>query len=242
MGKEFQIQIPQDIVRGNLIDDRAFVVLAKLIQAYYSQARSERSLTFEINRKSFMFYCRLSDNKQLKASLKQLYESQLILNEITEFSRTAELTIALSEKVIPELNKGQMFVQLGSSVLHGTVIDAIKYKGIRILYHLMSYINYNKPNKDHCYASIKRMCSDMGMKESSFKNYIKKLEDLKFIRVKRHDFTQEYYDDKHGIEGALLQRWNNHYFIKYENIKKFAEESKGSITNKPFKIPRVKSS
>ncbi|PEJ32282.1 hypothetical protein CN689_14225 [Peribacillus butanolivorans] len=227
MVKEFKIQIPQDIVRNPDINSKSFVLLAKLIQQYNSQPEYTKSLTFTFKSYTkFMNFVDISNKNTFKKSLDDLIEKGLVTNEIKSLPRNGQLTITLCSDVIPELNKGQMFTQLESGVLNMSVIEEIGHVGVRILYYIKSWINYQKVGKDHCYASVERMAKDINLAEKTFIKYIKILEELKFIKVKRFDIRNENFKvDKNGNESLLLDRWNNHYFIKHDNIKKFNDKS-----------------
>lgn len=226
MGKDFKIQVPQSIVRNKDISDREFVLLAKLIQAYYTQPGNNKELTFTIDHKQIMHFTNLPNRKKFVECLKGLHQHGLIINEIKSLPKKNGLEITLSQIVIPELNKDkkQMFVQLESYVLHRNIIEKVGHTGVRILYYIMSFINYKQTGKDHCYASIIGMAEELGITEKTFIKYIKILEQIKFIRVKRHPAKPFYKDDKHGNEKLLFERLNNEYYIKHDNFKKYIEK------------------
>ncbi|MFU2014771.1 helix-turn-helix domain-containing protein [Peribacillus butanolivorans] len=226
MAKEFNIQVPQSIVRSSEISDKDFVLLTKLIQNYQSQSGDIKKLTFTIiSYKKLMNFINIVDRRTFVACMKSLYKNKLITDEITSLPRNGKLTISLSQTVIPDLNKGQMFTQLEYGVMSMSVIEKVGHTGVRLLYYLMSWINYEQRGKDHCYASVERMAKDIGVTEKTFIKYINILEKAKFIKVVRHDNYSDCRDDKNGNENLLLDRWNNHYFIKHDNIKKFIESS-----------------
>jgi hypothetical protein len=226
LSNDFKIQIPQSIVRSNKISDKEFVVLTKLIQYYKSQPGDDKSLTFTIiSYKKLMNYVNITDQRTFTTCLKGLYKNNYINNEIKRLPRNGQLTISLSPNVIPELAEEKLFTQLESWVINMSVIEKVGHTGVRMLYYLMSWINYTQRGKDHCYASVERMAKDIGVSEKTFIKYTGILEDVKFIKVVRHDINLENQVDKNGNENLLLDRWNNHYYIKLENIKKFTEKS-----------------
>jgi hypothetical protein len=226
MSNDFKIQIPQSIVRSNKISDKEFVLLAKLIQIYKSQPGDEKSLTFTIiSYKKLMNFVNITDQRTFTACLKGLSKNNYITNEINRLPRNGKLTISLSPNVIPELAEEKLFTQLESWVINMSVIEKVGHTGVRMLYYLMSWINYTQVGKDHCYASVERMAKDIGVSEKTFIKYTGILEHANFIKVVRHDINLENQVDKNGNENLLLDRWNNHYYIKLENIKKFTEKS-----------------
>lgn len=224
MGKDFKIQVPQSIVRDKNISDRSFVLLAKLIHAYYTQTENPKKLTFAIDHKQFMYFTNLPNRKKFVDCLKELYKHGLITNEITSLPKKNGLEITLSSMVIPELNKKQLFVQLESYATHRSIIEKVGHTGVRILYYIMSYINYKQVGKDKCYASVVLMSNDLGMTEKTFIKYIQILEKVKFIKVVRHPAKPCYKDDKYGREGLLFERLNNEYYIKHDNFKKYIDK------------------
>jgi DNA-binding transcriptional regulator YhcF (GntR family) len=224
MSNDFKIQIPQYIVRSNEINEKDFVLLAKLIQIYKMQSGEDKSLTFSIvSYKKLMNYIDMTDQRTFLRSLNNLYDNGLITEQVKRLPRNGQLTISLSKKVIPDLNPEQLFTQLESWVISMEVIEKVKHTGVRILYYIMSWINYST-NKDHCYASVERMAKDIGVSEKTFSKYIAILEKAKFIKVVRHDVTVEHKDNKYGVENLLLDRWNNHYYINHDKIKKHVEK------------------
>ncbi|MED3691282.1 hypothetical protein P4534_21180 [Peribacillus butanolivorans] len=222
MAKEFKIQIPQSIVRNPEINSKSFVLLAKLIQQYYKQRVDERNLTFTIKYyKKLMNFTDISDRRTFSDCLKVLNEKGLIESIIKPLPKNGELTVTLSSEVIPEFNKGQVFTQFEYWVLNMSVIEEVGHIGVRIMYYIMSWINYKKLGKDHCYASVIRMSKDLGIAEKTFISYTKRLEKLKFIKIVKFDSYTTVKDDKNGNENLSYDRWNNHYFIQQENIRKF---------------------
>lgn len=228
MGKDFKIQVPQTIVRNKDISDRAFVLLGKLIHGYYTQ-KGEKNLTFSIDHKYYMFITNLLNRKKFVECLKELYKHEIIENEIKSLPKKKGLSITLSSKVIPELNKKQIFVQLETYAIHRSIIEKVGHTGVRLLYYIMSWINYKMKDKDKCYASEERMAEDLGLTEKTIIKYIKILEKEKFIKVKRHPAKPILNEDKNGNQGMLFQRLNNEYKIKHDNFKKYIDKQTNLI-------------
>jgi hypothetical protein len=229
MGKDFKIQVPQYIVRniGITISDMSFVLLAKLIQVYYSQTKETKSLTFEFYHKTIMFYLNIGDNRTFKKYLYELYDAGLIVSEKVETLPTNEnITITLSKKVIPEFNKGEMFTQLEGFVLNNLIIKKINYSGVRLLYYIKSFINYKKIGKEKAYPSEIRMENDLNITRKTIIEHLKLLEEIKFIKIKRYPSKVESNFNEYDQEIYTLKRPNNEYTINLENIKKYIEKRK----------------
>lgn len=231
MGNDFKIQVPQYIVRneGLSITDKSFVLLAKLIQAYYSQNTKVKSLTFEIPHKLIMQYINISENRTFKDCLDELYKLGFLTDEISTLPRKGGLTVSISKSFIPEFNNGELFTQLESEVFHKSVVGKIGHSGVRILYYIKSFINYKQLGKDHAYPSVIRMSNDLNMTEKTVIKYIKILEKVKFIKVKRHDPITESVFNENDKEVLIFKRLNNEYSIKHENIVKYIEKSKSLV-------------
>lgn len=222
--EDFKIQIPQSIVRDKRISSRTFVVLGKLIQRYYMQPNDKKELTFSLDHKGLMYQTEISTTRILLGCLKEMHSFGVIENEINTIPRKNKLIVTISNKVVPELNDEQLFVQLENYVFHRSIIKEIGYVGIRILYYIRSYINYKTLGKDHSFVSLKKMANDLGISDTTLKKYIKKLEKNEFIKVERHKAKQIWKEDRYGIEGLLWERLNNNYYINHENFKRFVEE------------------
>lgn len=225
MANVFKVQIPQHIVRNSNISDRAFVLLAKLIQAYYQQPGDNKQLTFTINHKLIMEYTNLPNRKKFVDCLKELHKQGYITNEIGNLPKKKGLEITLSKNVIAEFNKGQYFVQLEHYAIHKIVIEAIGHTGVKILYYIMSYINLRNPKKDKCFASVETIISDLGISNKTLKRYIDKMEKIKFIKVTRHKAETGYTLDKNGNENLLFyDRRPNEYRIRRDKFKPYIDK------------------
>lgn len=227
MTNGFKIQILQDIVRNNsfTLSDKSFTLLAKLIQRYYSKS-GEKTLDVVIDHNAIMFHIDIMDKRTFKTCLNELYKCELIEYDIKTLPRKGDISITLSEKIIPELNRGSIFVQLESELLHRYIIQKIGHTGFRLLYYLKSYINYTKSGKDHCYASVLRITNDLKISKNTFIKYIETLEKIKFVKVKRFDVQVDMYYDDAGNEIHSFERFNNHYYIRHEKFKEYIGKQK----------------
>lgn len=226
--KVFKVQLPQSIVRDSVIKDKEFVLLARLIQAYYTTGTKD--LTFTVDYNAVKHHSFIDNQRKFKECLENLESKKVLTMKNKTLPRNGNLTITLSKEVIPELNEGMRFVQLESTVLNRAFIKRVGHTGIKILYHIMSYINYEKKGKDHCYASIERMSTDIGVSDKTFRKYLDVMEKERFIKVIRHGAEANYFIDKNGNEGLLYDRWNNHYYIRPEIIAEFVKQRRKEVS------------
>ncbi|ETI68133.1 hypothetical protein [Neobacillus vireti] len=220
----FKIQVPTEIVKNKEYSDKEFVLLAKLIQIYYRIPETQKSLTFGILHKDVMFYSGIKDNDTFKETLKGLYDKGAIKNKVETLPRKGGIEIILNEEVIPQMNKEGFFTQLSSEVLNKNIIDAVGHSGIRLLYFYKSYIN-SKTNKNHCYVAEETTAEILGMTKKTVIKYNKLLQKHKLLKIEKHESEHAYYTTKKGTESYLFTKYNNHYFIRYENIENFSEKS-----------------
>ncbi|MBT2723065.1 helix-turn-helix domain-containing protein [Bacillus sp. ISL-46] len=228
MAKDFKIQVPTEIVRSNSLSSGEFVLLLKLIDAYYGQ--TTKSLEISVDYKALMFYSAIKDQSTFKKRLEGLHKHGWVENEIGDLPRKGNLKIVLNKDVIPQLRdtKG-VFTQLPSNVMSRKVIETVGDTGVRLLYYFMSYINYKNIQKHKCYTSVETIAEHLGITEKTVIKHNKILEKLNFIKIEKHETETDTYITANGKEKYLFQKFNNHYFLKLDKIGEFCNKS-NSIT------------
>jgi len=222
--KEFQIQVPTSIVRNNGIGSGEFVLLAKLIDAYYG--RPERTFDLSIDYKALMFYLSIKDNNTFKKRLNNLHSIGYIIEPVDKLPRKGALIIKLNPEVVPELKKGQHFTQLPRNVTSKKVIDAVGDTGVRLLYYFKSYINTKQLYKDKCSAAIETIAEHLNIEPKTVIKYSKLLEKKKFIKITQHKVEHETeYHPVSGNEMYLFFRYNNQYYLRLDKIEEFCLKS-----------------
>lgn len=231
MVKEFKIQLPTQIVRSNKFTAGEFILLAKLIQAYYTQSGDGKSLTYNIDHKAFMHFLFFKDNKTFKNNLEGLYKKKIIENEIDKLPRKGGLEITLNKLVIPEFNKKRgYFTQLPYFVLNREVIEAVGHVGVRLLYYYKSYINAKDYTKQFCFVAESTTAEDLSITEKTVIKYNKLLAARKFVKIEKHELnTNNEYTTINGKDKLLFTKYNNHYILKMDNVEKFCEESRALL-------------
>lgn len=221
--KAFKIQIPTQIVRSNKFTASEFILLAKIIQAYYRQTGKEKSLTFKIDHKAFMFYLFFKDNNTFKKNITGLYEKKIIENEIKSLPRKGGLEITLNQLVIPEFNKKRgYFTELPYYVLNREIIEGVGHVGVRLLYYYKSYINAKDYSKQYCFVAESTAAEHLNITEKTVIKYNKFLKDRKFIKIEKHKLhNSDSYDENDKL---IFTKYNNHYYLKMDNIQNFCEE------------------
>ncbi|TCJ00967.1 hypothetical protein [Cytobacillus praedii] len=224
----FKIQIPTDIIRNDEINAMEFVLLAKLIQAYYLSSKQEE---FELHHKNLIFLLNIGDNNTFKKSYNKLVKQGYIVTPIDKLPRKGGINVKLNMNIIPELNKKLPFAQLNSSVLDKSVIDAIGYIGIRLIYYYQSYINRKDIAKNHCYASEETIAAHLGITKRTVIEYNKKLKKNKMVKITGHELMETgEYKRKKDKEVIVFNKYNNHYFVKEDRIIDFASKKQGLLT------------
>lgn len=210
--KQFKVQIPTNIVRSNVFSATEFVLIAKLIQAYYLQ--TNKSFIFEVDHKKLMYHMSIEKNDTLKKYLNSLYENKIILNKIDRLPRKSGMKIEMNENLI----NSDLFTQLDVSVISKKAIDKIGYVGIRLLYYYASYIDV-KTKKYYSHVGIETIQQELGLSNKTICEYNKKLEQAKLIKIDRNIIDHAYYNTSRG-ERLLFTKHNNHYFVRKDNIAK----------------------
>lgn len=215
MVDNFKIQIPNSIVRSGTFSPVEFVMIGNLIQAYYMQPGDNKQYIFEIDHSNFMHYSKVKKNETFKKYLSNLHNNGIILNEIDKLPRKDGLKIHINSNLI----NPEYFTQMEYSTLSRKVIDKVGHTGIRLLYYYESFIN-RKNNKEFCFVSIETIQKELGLSNKTITEYNKKLKAAYFIKVEANPIDHEYFTTSKG-DRLLFTKYNNHYYVKQENISKF---------------------
>ncbi|WP_048896732.1 hypothetical protein [Priestia filamentosa] len=213
----FKIQMPNSVIRDSEFSSASFYVLAKFIQRFYVQKQS--TTTFQLDHKQFMYYAGIKSNQGFKKILNELYERGVIKNKIDTLPRKELLTIEFNAEWCDE--QGKPFAQLPYTILSKELLDLIGYQGVRLLFYFRSYIR----NTAHhfCFTSQETIATETDMTENTITKYTKILKDNKLIRVSKHVLTAtySYEEDEFNNSKMEFKKYNNHYFLDIEKLKKF---------------------
>lgn len=224
----FKLQIPTEIIRNSEINATEFVLLAKLIQAYYI---SGKQYEFELHHKNLIFLLNIGDNNTFKKSYNNLAKHGYLLSTIDKLPRKGGISVRMNTDIIPELNKKLTFTQLHKDLMDKSVIDAIGYIGIRLIYYYQSYINLKQMNKNHCYASEETIATHLGISKKTVIEYNKRLKKTKMVKIVSHDLNETgEYERKGNKEVLVFNKYNNHYFVKEDKISEFVSKKQGLLT------------
>jgi ERCC4-related helicase len=223
MSNEFKVQIPTEIVRSSTINATAFVSLAKLIQGYYISGCNE---VYRLDHKVLMNFLNIKDNKTLKEALKTLHEQGHVLNQITNLPRKGGIDIEINPQIIPELNNGSIFTQLTKNVLDKSVISAVGYIGVRLLYYYKSYINEKDTKKQYAHPAEELIAKDLGISKTTVIEYNKKLKKHKLLKIESHELSNSNEYKRVGDRQMIIfTKYNNHYTILHDKIDGFPEKN-----------------
>lgn len=205
-----------------------FVLLAKLIQAYYISGKQDE---FELHHKNLIFLLNIGDNNTFKKSYNNLVKQGYLMNVIEKLPRKGGISVRVNLDIIPEINRNLPFTQLTKDILDKSMIDAIGYIGVRMIYYFQSYINHKQINKNHCYASEETIATHLGITKRTVIEYNKKLKKTKIVKIVGHELkdTGEYVR-KGDNELLVFNKYNNHYFVKEDKIIEFVSKKQGLLT------------
>lgn len=226
--KKFNIQIPTQIVRSNKFTSGDFILLAKIMQAYYSQSADDKPLTFSIDHKLFMHLLFFKDNATFKKNLKGLVEKKVVQCEYESLPRRGGLELTLNKLVIPEFNKERgYFTQLPYTLLNREVIQAVGHVGVRLMYYYKSYINAKNPLKQFCFVAEETAADHLGITAKTVIKYNTLLKKRKFVKIEKHELhkTDDYDDDVK----LVFKKYNNHYTLRLDKVEEFCEESRTKL-------------
>lgn len=236
MAKEFKIQIPTQVVRSKKFTASEFVLLAKILQAYYKQPGKEKPLTFSIDHKAFMYYLFFKDNETFKKNLIGLFVKGVIESELYDkenqkikLPRKGGLQLTINKLIIPAFNKERgYFTQIPYYVLNREIIEAVGYVGVRLMYYYKSYINEREPLKQFCFVAETTTAEDLNITEKTVIKYNKFLKVKKFIKIEKHKLeNSETYDENGKL---LFEKYNNHYFLRLENVSKYCSQYRENLS------------
>lgn len=209
------------IIRSPKVTCITFYVYAKLIQHYY--VNKGKSGKLQIDHKKFMYFSNISSNKTFKKILNELYNSKLIHNQIEKLPRNGLIEIELNTFFNKE--KNYQFAQLPYYLLNKSVLDVIGYEGYRMLYYYKSYIN---DTRQFCFCSRGTIARDIGVSDNTVDKYNKILKKWKLVKVTKHELESngEYDTNEFGNEVEKFTKYNNHYFLRYDQFESSCEKMK----------------
>lgn len=210
-----QIQILIDTVRDPNLNDNDFALILYLKLVTW---KCGERYTFEAANQDLKQYTRIADNKTIKKSLKNLYVHNYLLEQIEELKQNKPIRFVLNREKFDTKNRkeNQKFTQLPAKILYALKDGKLNRKEVRLLYYLSSYINLQSPLKQFCFTSIDRMSKELNMSENTIIKHYQMLEKKKLIKIEKHKLDYGYEED-----GTLIwSRYNNHYFLRYENFAK----------------------
>jgi predicted transcriptional regulator len=214
--KKQYIKIRTDVVRDENITANDFAIILYL---KYMTWKTGGKYRFEVLLSELKSFLNVADNKSLKPIYTSLYNNEYIIEPMKPLKPNTPILFVLNKNKFntDDLSGDEFFTHLPISILFGLKDGKIDKKEVRILYYLKSYINYTDSKKHFCYTGIeKTMTRELNMSEKTIPKYTKSLVDKKLINIERHVFKTEYQYDENGK--LLFNKFNNHYYINYENI------------------------
>ncbi|OAS85095.1 hypothetical protein [Metabacillus litoralis] len=229
--KTFEVQIPNQIIRSPKVDCTTFFVYAKLVQRYWYYRGEKDTLIFDHN--TFKYYANIKNNKKLKEVFNNLYQMKLIHTKVDELSRNGKMEIEINpffdlKKVDKKKEDRYFYAQLPYILLDKGILSKVGYIGIRLLYYYKSYINNHKKTitEPFCFTSMETIQKETGISENTIIKYNEILKKAKLLKIVRHQIEYigscEY--DEFGNEQAKFQRFNNHYYLRFDKFNEVHEK------------------
>ncbi|NGM81306.1 hypothetical protein G5B47_02640 [Paenibacillus sp. 7124] len=157
----------------------------------------------------------------MKASLQNLYALNYIIEPVSKLEPNKPFLISLNKEKfdIENRKEGEFFAQLPINVMFGIKDGKLTRQEARLLYYIKSYINATDSRKQFCFTRIdKKMSTELNMGKNTIPKYTQMLVDKKLISINKHNLGTSYQYDEDGK--LIFTKYNNHYFLNYENIKK----------------------
>jgi hypothetical protein len=193
--------------------DFSTLLYLKLLSFYNS------AMSFEVDPKKLSLKLKMDDIRTLKKCIESLISNGYLLEGV-EFKRKSPISIRLSNE---KLHQNPPFTQLPATVFE--FIETINYFGVRLLYYYESYINRNGIHKQYCYPSIETIVKETGITKNTVTKYNDILVKNKLLKIEKHKLGTEYkYDEQDNL---IFDRFNNHYYVRIENLKKEKEATTG---------------
>lgn len=213
--KTFQIQIATEIIRNKQLSHDSFYVYCKLIQHYY--VRKDKSVVLNIDHKKFMYFSNIKSNQTFKKCVNQLHEQGLIVTKIDTLPRSGMIEIKLNSKYVGN-RKEYKFAQLPYYLLDQCVLNQIGYEGFRLLFYLKSYVNNGM---EYCFCSREVIADEIGSNPKTVDKYTLILKKSKLIKIVKHELKSsgEYEMDEFGTDKEKFTKYNNHYFLRFDQFE-----------------------
>lgn len=213
----FRIQILSDVIKDKRLAPIDFVLYAKITHLYNIHNKQEMTPFFHSDVMSELL---IRDNRTLKNSLKRLYDSGYILNEIHTFPKKLGIGIKFNPEHLVIEKEGVQFTQLPSEILHRRIVSEIGHIGVRLLYYYESHIN-RKTSKNYAHPPEETTSIELNIDMKTVREYNSKLKSSGLVRIEgnEHEGYQEY-KRKGESEVRFYRQFNNKYYVKLENFHK----------------------
>ncbi|WP_019242193.1 MULTISPECIES: hypothetical protein [Bacillus] len=206
----FFIKVPTNVVRndGYELKNGAFVLYVNLVWNYFINKSTNKSELI-LDHKSIMLNCKISDTRTFKRRLNELYNADLIKNEITRVPPRGTIVIHFNEeKYLKECEKN--FTKVGRSILTYYKNGQIDDYSLRQIFYYMSHIN-RKTGNDYCFVSFETLSDRLMVSKDKISEANEMLEKAKLIKIKKHKLapTSEYDE----FDALVYDRYQNHYYV-----------------------------
>lgn len=207
--KKLFAQIPDEIIKNELfkIDAYTFSVYALLKHLHF---RNFNNNEMQIDHNKLKHKLYISDNRTLKKALTELHKQQIILEYINKLPTKGALKLTFD----PVPFKSKKFTQLPVTVFNK--IEHIGVIGLRLLFYYESFINRkDKPEKQFAFPAIETTAETLKINKETVIKYNEILRKNKLLKIQKHQLM---WDGEYDNDDLLYVKYNNHYFVRLENI------------------------
>lgn len=204
------IQIPDEIIRNTncKLNAKDFAVYTYLKFLHF---RNFNNNELELEHNDFKHKLYISDNRTLKKTLLTLHKHQFILELINKLPTKGKLHLTFD----PVPFESKTFTQLPATVLNR--IDNIGAIGLQLLFYYESFINRTDPIvKQYAYPSLETTSAALGLNKETILTYNEILKKNKLLKVVKHKL--EFDGGYNELDKPLFIKYNNHYFVRLENL------------------------
>ncbi|MFO1442833.1 hypothetical protein KDN24_06345 [Bacillus sp. Bva_UNVM-123] len=208
--KKLIIQIPDEIIRNEYfkMDSNTFAVYAYLKFLHF---RNYNNSEMKIDHNKFKHKLLISDNRTFKKCLSNLHKNQIILECVTKFPTKGSLSFTFD----PIPFEVKTFTQLPATVLNR--MEHIGTIGLRLLFYYESFINRKDDvMSQFAFPSIETTSKTLGLSKDTIIDYNELLKRNKLIKIRRQKL--ECNGEYDNLDNPLFTKYNNHYYVKTENL------------------------
>lgn len=215
---KYKVIIPDCIIRN----ENGININSKDFSLYYYLKilhDKQKSVNVKLNHNKFMAKFGIKTNSTFKGMLKNLYESKLINNIVSDLPRNGIIEIQMNSDYVMM----KPFTMIHINLYYLT--DKISHEGMRLMYYYESRINRNKDDHQFCFAGIRTITQETKINKNKIKEVNDLLKKMKLLKIEKHklESTGEYDE----FDQEYKNKFNNHYNPLLKNVEEYKFQNSG---------------